>query len=623
MSKPGRSLHVTEETVYRDSNKRSYLVIDMVIQSGTTEHSAFVIRMDNKGVFLYKPYQKKRGKIMSGILMMVIAIVVLGGAYLLYGRYLQNKWGIDPKAKTPAYEMEDGVDYVPADTNVVFGHQFASIAGAGPINGPIQAAIFGWLPVMLWILIGGVFFGAVQDFASMYASVKNKGRTIGYIIEEYIGKLGKKLFLLFCWLFCILVVAAFADVVAGTFNGFATSDAGVVTKVAANGAVATTSMLFILEAVVLGFFLKYTKFNKWINTAVAIVLLVAAIVLGLNFPMYVSLGTWHIIIFAYILVASVAPVWALLQPRDYLNSYLLIFMIVGAVIGVFVANPSCNLKAFTSFNVDGQYMFPILFVTIACGAVSGFHSLVSSGTASKQIKNEKNMLPVSFGAMLMESMLAIIALIAVASFADGEAAAQGLTTQPQIFAGAIANFLSVVGLPHSLVFTLINLAVSAFALTSLDSVARVGRLSFQEFFLDSDTDEENMSPFLKVVTNKYFATVITLVLAYMLTKVGYAEIWPLFGSANQLLSVLALVACAVFLKKTKRQGCILWIPMVFMMAVTFTALGMTITKLSKALLSTGLDLGNTLQLVFAVLLLILGVLVAIQGVKKLLEKQEA
>ena len=623
MSKLGRSLHVTEETVYRDSNKRSYLVIDMVIQSGTTEHSAFVIRMDNKGVFLYKPYQKKRGKIMSGILMMVIAIVVLGGAYLLYGRYLQNKWGIDPKAKTPAYEMEDGVDYVPADTNVVFGHQFASIAGAGPINGPIQAAIFGWLPVMLWILIGGVFFGAVQDFASMYASVKNKGRTIGYIIEEYIGKLGKKLFLLFCWLFCILVVAAFADVVAGTFNGFATSDAGVVTKVAANGAVATTSMLFILEAVVLGFFLKYTKFNKWINTAVAIVLLVAAIVLGLNFPMYVSLGTWHIIIFAYILVASVAPVWALLQPRDYLNSYLLIFMIVGAVIGVFVANPSCNLKAFTSFNVDGQYMFPILFVTIACGAVSGFHSLVSSGTASKQIKNEKNMLPVSFGAMLMESMLAIIALIAVASFADGEAAAQGLTTQPQIFAGAIANFLSVVGLPHSLVFTLINLAVSAFALTSLDSVARVGRLSFQEFFLDSDTDEENMSPFLKVVTNKYFATVITLVLAYMLTKVGYAEIWPLFGSANQLLSVLALVACAVFLKKTKRQGCILWIPMVFMMAVTFTALGMTITKLSKALLSTGLDLGNTLQLVFAVLLLILGVLVAIQCVKKLLEKQEA
>lgn len=516
--------------------------------------------------------------------------------------------------------MEDGVDYVPADTNVVFGHQFASIAGAGPINGPIQAALFGWLPVMLWILIGGVFFGAVQDFASMYASVKNKGRTIGYIIEEYIGKLGKKLFLLFCWLFCILVVAAFADVVAGTFNGFAANEAGELMKVTANGAVATTSMLFIIEAVALGMLLKYGKLPKWLNTVIAVAMLVVAVAVGLKFPIFLSRGVWHIIIFLYIMVACVVPVWALLQPRDYLNSYLLVFMIAAAVVGIFVANPACNLEAFSGFHVDGQYLFPILFVTIACGAVSGFHSLVSSGTASKQIKNEKNMLPVSFGAMLMESMLAIIALIAVASFAKGEAAAQGLTTQPQIFAGAIANFLTAAGLPYSLVFTLINLAVSAFALTSLDSVARVGRLSFQEFFMDDDTDEENMSPFLKVVTNKYFATAITLILAYLLAKVGYAEIWPLFGSANQLLSVLALIACAVFLKRTKRQGAMLWIPMVFMMAVTFTALGMTIFKLGNAFITTGLSLGNTLQLIFAVLLLILGVIVAVQGIKKLFER---
>lgn len=557
---------------------------------------------------------------MSGILMMVIAIVVLGGAYLLYGRYLQNKWGIDPNAKTPAYELEDGVDYVPADTNVVFGHQFASIAGAGPINGPIQAAIFGWLPVLLWILIGGVFFGAVQDYAAMYASVKNKGRTIGYIIEEYIGKIGKKLFLLFCWLFCILVIAAFADVVAGTFNGFVADEAGAVTKVAANGAVAMTSLLFIVEAVGLGMILKYAKLNKWVNTAIAIIMLVVALIIGLNCPVYISRDIWHIIIFVYVMIACVAPVWALLQPRDYLNSYLLIFMILGAIVGVFVANPSCNLKAFNGFNVDGQYLFPILFVTIACGAVSGFHSLVSSGTASKQVKSEKSMLPVSFGAMLMESMLAVIALIAVASFGSGEAAAQGLTTQPQIFAGAIANFLQVIGLPYELVFTLMNLAVSAFALTSLDSVARVGRLSFQEFFMDDDVDEKNMSGFLKVVTNKYFATILTLVLAYLLAKVGYAEIWPLFGSANQLLSVLALVACAVFLKKTKRQGCMLWIPMLFMMAVTFTALTMTIVKLTGAFVTTGLSLGNILQLIFAVLLLLLGVIVAIQGVKKLFEK---
>lgn len=554
---------------------------------------------------------------MNGILMMVIALVVLIGAYLIYGRYLAKTWGVDPKAKTPAYELEDGVDYVPADTNVVFGHQFASIAGAGPINGPIQAAIFGWLPVLLWILIGGVFFGAVQDFASMYASVKNKGRTIGYIIEAYIGKLGKKLFLLFCWLFCILVVAAFADVVAGTFNGF-NPDMSLNT---ANGAVATTSMLFIVEAVALGMILKYGKLNKWVNTGIAIAFLVIAVALGLAMPMYLSLNTWHILVFLYIMVASIVPVWSLLQPRDYLNSYLLIFMIIAAIVGVFVANPSCNLEAFVAFNVGGQYLFPILFVTIACGAVSGFHSLVSSGTASKQIKNERNMLPVSFGAMLMESMLAVISLIAVSSFASGEAAAQGLNTPAQVFAGAIANFLQVVGLPYNLVFTLINLAVSAFALTSLDSVARVGRLSFQEFWMEDGMDEKSMNPFLKLMTNKVFATVITLVLAYLLAKVGYKEIWPLFGSANQLLSVLALVACAVFLKRTKRKGFMLWIPMFFMMAVTFTALAMTIYSLSGALVTTGLTLGNTLQLIFAVLLLILGVLVAIQGTQKLFGKQ--
>ena len=559
-------------------------------------------------------------KKMNGILMMVISIIVLAGAYLLYGRYLQNKWGIDPNAKTPACQMEDGVDYVPADTNVVFGHQFASIAGAGPINGPIQAAMFGWLPVLLWILIGGVFLGAVQDFAAMYASVKNKGRTIGYIIEEYIGKTGKKLFLLFCWLFCILVIAAFSDVVAGTFKGFSVDEAGELVKITANGSVAMTSILFIVEAVALGMILKYGKLNKWINTGIAVVMLAAAVALGLKFPVFMGLGTWHIIIFAYILIACVTPVWALLQPRDYLNSYLLIFMILGSVVGIFTANPACNLEAFNGFVVNGQYLFPILFVTIACGAVSGFHSLVSSGTASKQIKNEKHMLPVSFGALLMECMLAVIALIAVSSFAAGEAAALGLTTQPQIFAGAVANFLTSLGLPYDLVFTLINLSVSAFALTSLDSVARIGRISFQEFFMDDDVKPEKMGMFKKVVTNKYFSTIITLVLAYLLAQVGYAEIWPLFGSANQLLSVLALVACSVFLKKTKRQGVMLWIPMGFMMAVTFTALTMTIVKLSKAFVTVGLSFGMTLQLVFAAVLLLLGIMVAMQGIKKLAEK---
>jgi len=546
--------------------------------------------------------------------MMIIAIVFLGGGYLLYGRWLSKTWGIDPNAKTPAYELQDGVDYEPADTSIVFGHQFASIAGAGPINGPIQAAVFGWVPVLLWVLVGGLFFGAVQDFSAMYASVKNKGRTIGYIIEEYIGKLGKKLFLLFCWLFCILVVAAFVDVVAGTFNGF--SDEGA--KITANGSVAMTSMMFIVEAVILGFILRYAKLNKWINTFIAIGLLILGVVVGLTIPLYIPQSAWHIIVFIYILIASVVPVWALLQPRDYLNSFLLVFMIIASVVGIILTNPSINLPAFTSFYVEGTgSMFPILFVTIACGAVSGFHSLISSATSSKQIKNEKNMLPISFGAMLVESMLAVIALIAAASFAQGAAAEAGYTTPAQVFAGGVANFLSEIGLPHNVVFTLINLAVSAFALTSLDSVARIGRLSFQELFLDSSIDDDNMEGWRKILTNKYFATIITLVLAYLLAKAGYRNIWPLFGSANQLLSALSLIACAVYFKKTKRKGWMLWVPMVIMLAVTLTALIQRGVSLIKDLTP-----GNILQLAFALALFILGIIVALLGFKRLSEKSE-
>ena len=557
---------------------------------------------------------------MNGLTMMILAVAVLGGAYLIYGRYLAKKWGINPDSRTPAYEMEDGVDYVPADTNVVFGHQFASIAGAGPINGPIQAAMFGWLPVMLWILLGGVFFGAVQDFASMYASVKNKGRSIGYIIELYIGKLGKRLFLLFTWLFSILVVAAFADIVAGTFNGFDANGA----TVSANGAVATTSLLFIAFAVGLGFYLKYTKFPKMLNTLFAIALLVLAVGLGLAFPVYVPQSAWLIFVFIYVIIACVTPVWALLQPRDYLNSYLLIAMIVGSVLGICVYNPSMNLPSFTAFKLTAangsvSYLFPALFVTIACGAVSGFHSLVASGTASKQIKNEKNMLPVSFGAMLLESLLAITALIAAGFVATQEGLPAG--TPPQLFAQAISIFLTSIGLPESVCYTLITLAISAFALTSLDSVARVGRIAFQEFFTDDSVAPENQTMLNKVLTNKYFATILTLVLCYALSRAGYASTWPLFGSANQLLSALALIACAVFLKKTKRQGAMLWGPMVIMLGVTFTALALKITELVTAL-SGQFVFGNALQLVFAVLLLILGVIVAFEGIKKLIGKDE-
>ncbi|MDR2868854.1 MAG: carbon starvation protein A [Deferribacteraceae bacterium] len=548
---------------------------------------------------------------MNGLLMLLISFVIFLAAYMLYGRWLAKKWGVDPKAPTPAHTMKDGVDYVPANKSVVFGHQFASIAGAGPINGPIIAAMFGWLPVLLWIIFGGIFFGAVQDFASMYASVKNKGKTIGYIIELYIGKTGKRLFLIFTWLFSILVVAAFADIVAVTFNGFAADN----TQIVANASVATTSICFIIAALLLGALLQKLKLTGYISAAVAIGFLVVCIAIGLNFPLFMAKGFWLYFVFAYIFVASVMPVWMLLQPRDYLNAFLLVFMIVAAFAGVIIANPEMNLPAFTGFEVNNMPMFPILFVTVACGAVSGFHALVSSGTASKQVNNERDMLPISFGGMLLECILAVLALVAVGALAVNGKVPAG--SPPTIFAQAIAGFLTSAGLPEQLIFTLITLAVSAFALTSLDSVARVGRLAFQELFTDADAAKGETSTITKVLGNRFVATFLTLFMAYLLAQRGYQNIWPLFGSANQLLAALALIACAVFLKSTKREGRMMYPPMLIMLCVTFTALGLTIYTLISKIGGDFAMASDGLQLIFAVLLLGLGVLVAASGIKKL------
>lgn len=549
---------------------------------------------------------------MSGLSILVISFVVFLLAYLIYGRWLANTWGIDPNAPTPAHALEDGVDYVPAKRSVVFGHQFASIAGAGPINGPIIAAMFGWVPVLLWIIFGGIFFGSVQDFAAMYASVKNKGKTIGYIIELYIGKTGKTLFLLFTWLFSILVVAAFADIVAVTFNGFSSDGP----RLAANASVASTSILFILAAILLGLYLRRSKPTGFASAVVAVAMLAACIAMGLAFPVFMEKRFWLYFVFIYIFIASVTPVWALLQPRDYLNSFLLVAMIVAAFVGVVYANPQMNITPFAGFEVNGLSMFPILFVTVACGAVSGFHALVSSGTASKQIDNERDMLPISFGGMLIECLLAVLALIAVGSLAVGGVMPKG--SPPVIFANAISNFLSGLGLPTETVFTLITLAISAFALTSLDSVARVGRLAFQELFTGSDTNGRR-NPVARFLSHRYVATFFTLLLGYLLALRGYADIWPLFGSANQLLAALTLIACAVFLKRTNRKGWMLYVPMIFMLSVTLTALVMTITKLLGKMQAEGSFslAADGLQLVFAVLLLTLGVLVAASGVKKL------
>ena len=552
--------------------------------------------------------------VMNGLVIVLIGIVALSAGYLLYGRWLAKKWGIDPKAKTPAYTHEDGQDYVPSSKFTVFSHQFSSIAGAGPVTGPILASVFGWVPVLLWLIIGGLFFGAVQDFGALYASVKNEGKSMGMIIEKYIGKTGRKLFMLFCWLFTLLVIAAFTDMVAGTFNGVGLDSAE---TAYANSAAASISMLFIVVAVIFGVIQKHVgKMNEWVKAVVAIALLVAMFAVGMKLPIYTSKTAWIYIIMAYLFLASVLPMWLLMQPRDYMTTFMLLGMIIGAVVGVVVAHPQMQLNAFNGFNVNGSGLFPTLFVTIACGAVSGFHSLVSSGTSSKTVSNEKDMPMIGYGAMVVESLLGIVALVVVGAVAVGGTKPEG--TPFAIFSSGVAGFLEKLGVPVQVATVFMTMCVSALALTSLDSVARIGRMSFQELFYGESTDPKQMTPAQRVLTNKYFATVITLFFGYLLTLGGYSNVWPLFGSANQLLAAMVLIALAVFLKTTGRTGWTLYIPMFVMLAVTFTALVQkTIALVANIAAHNATFLVDGLQLIVALLLLILGVLVAYSCLKKL------
>ena len=552
--------------------------------------------------------------VMNGLVIVLIGIVALSAGYLLYGRWLAKKWGIDPKAKTPAYTHEDGQDYVPSSKFTVFSHQFSSIAGAGPVTGPILASVFGWVPVLLWLIIGGLFFGAVQDFGALYASVKNEGKSMGMIIEKYIGKTGRKLFMLFCWLFTLLVIAAFTDMVAGTFNGVGLDSAE---TAYANSAAASISMLFIVVAVIFGVIQKHVgKMNEWVKAVVAIALLVAMFAVGMKLPIYASKTAWIYIIMAYLFLASVLPMWLLIQPRDYMTTFMLLGMIIGAVVGVVVAHPQMQLNAFNGFNVNGSGLFPTLFVTIACGAVSGFHSLVSSGTSSKTVSNEKDMPMIGYGAMVVESLLGIVALVVVGAVAVGGTKPEG--TPFAIFSSGVAGFLEKLGVPVQVATVFMTMCVSALALTSLDSVARIGRMSFQELFYGESTDPKQMTPAQRVLTNKYFATVITLFFGYLLTLGGYSNVWPLFGSANQLLAAMVLIALAVFLKTTGRTGWTLYIPMFVMLAVTFTALVQkTIALAANIAAHNATFLVDGLQLIVALLLMILGVLVAYSCLKKL------
>ena len=562
---------------------------------------------------------------MNGLVIVLIGIVALGAGYLFYGRWLAKKWGIDPNAKTPAYTHEDGQDYVPSSKFTVFSHQFSSIAGAGPVTGPILASVFGWVPVLLWLIIGGLFFGAVHDFGALYASVKNEGKSMGMIIEKYIGRTGRKLFMLFCWLFTLLVIAAFTDMVAGTFVGKGVEGMTDITSYA-NSAAASISMLFIVVAVIFGLIQKKVgKMNEVVRAVVAIALLVVMFAIGMKLPIYATKNAWIYIVMAYLFLASVMPMWLLMQPRDYMTTFMLLGMIIGAVVGVLVAHPSMQLNAFNGFSVVDaagakSYLFPTLFVTIACGAVSGFHSLVSSGTSSKTISNEKDMPMVGYGAMVVESLLGIVALVVVGAVAVNGTKPDG--TPFAIFSSGVAGFLEKLGVPNHVATVFMTMCVSALALTSLDSVARIGRMSFQELFYGDTTDPEKMPAWQRVLTNKYFATVITLFFGYLLTLGGYTNVWPLFGSANQLLAALVLIALSVFLKTTGRTGWTLYAPMFVMLAVTFTALVQkTIALVTNIVNGQATLLVDGLQFIVAILLMVLGVLVAFSCLKKLFGKK--
>ena len=573
---------------------------------------------------------------MNAVVILLVGIVILVLGYIFYGGWLAKQWGVDPKRTTPAHELEDGNDYVPAKAPVLMGHHFSSIAGAGPINGPIQAAVFGWVPVMLWVLIGGIFFGAVHDFGALFASVRNKGQSIGEVIAESIGSRAKKLFLTFSYLTLILVVAAFASIVANTFKATYT-ESGALDEVAsaANASTAMISILFIVIAIIFGMMVYRRNASLVVSTVVGVAAIVVCMVVGYNWhPIYLSGSTWMVIVGIYIAIASVTPVWILLQPRDYLSSFLLYGMMIIAVVGIVGAHPTLSIPAFTGFIDKAEYgsgvslgsMFPALFVTIACGAISGFHSLVGSGTTAKQLDKESDAQPIAYGGMLIECALALISLCAV-GYIWSEYVPNGITTPTAVFATGISRMCATIPFlagAEDVIYAMLILAVSAFCLTSLDTATRLARYMFQEFWLEPGQTWKDATGFKRVLTNPYVATLITVVLGIALGMTGYAKIWALFGAANQLLAALGLLAVAAWLGTMGKTNKMFLFPMAFMLVVTIVSLCQTIlTNFKNATAGTGEVLWCWIRAGLGTLLVILAIVLAVEGVQTIMGKKKA
>ena len=573
---------------------------------------------------------------MNGLVLLLIGIAVLLCGYIFYGRYLCKKWGVgETNEPTPAHTMEDGIDYVPAKAPVLMGHHFSSIAGAGPITGPISAAMFGWLPCMLWILVGGIFFGGVHDFGALFASVRHKGKSIGEIISANMSLRAKRLFIIFSYLTLILVVAAFASIVAGTFAAKYVDGQVDLAASATPASVAMVSLLFIVIAIAFGFMVYRRNAPMGVSTIAGVIAICLCMAIGMNWhPIYLSNTAWMWIVGLYIAIASVTPVWILLQPRDYLSSFLLYAMLAIAAIGVVIAHPNmvdstgAGLVAIgDGMNAAGikQPIFPVLFTTIACGAISGFHSLVSSGTTSKQLDKETDAKPIAYGGMLLECVLAVITLVAIA-YARQTGHTAGAT---DIFAGGVAGMASqIAGGNQSLfniLYTLLVLTYSAFCLTSLDTATRLARFMFQEFWIDGTKGEtpENVTGLKKVMANPYIATGITVVLGILLGLNGYAKIWALFGSANQLLAALGLLAVATWLGNVGKDNKMFLIPMAFMLCVTIASLLINSWQQFNVILAGGADWGPYVQVVLGLMLVILAVVLAIEGVTTIAKQKKA
>jgi len=495
------------------------------------------------------------------------SVVIFALAFFTYGRFLDKHYDIDPNRPTPSHTDYDGVDRVPAHRAVLLGHHFSSIAGAGPVVGPIIAAIaFGWMPVLAWIILGAIFIGGVHDFSALIASVRHKARSIADIAKEYMSPLSYKLFLAFMWLSIIYVLVVFTDLTASTF--------------VEDGGVASSSLLFI--ALAIGFGLSVYRFHVpvlW-SSIIFVPLVFVAVWLGQQIPILAEkvpciIGrdpgkTWDIVLVFYCFVASTTPVWILLQPRDYLSSFLLYASVLGGFLGILLGGFGINYPMFTGWATSQMGpLFPMLFITVACGACSGFHAIVASGTSSKQLNNEADARTIGYGAMLIEGLVAVLALATVAMLGKNDAL---LSKAPLIIYGqGMGKFLSTFGLSENIGFSFGLLALSTFILTTLDTATRLGRYIFEEFFN------------LKGTQCRYFSTIATLALPTVFVLITLKDsagnpmpawklIWPVFGATNQLLAGLVLLIGVLWLKKNGKKTFFIIIPMVFMNVLTVLAL---------------------------------------------------